>query len=181
MNCPNCGQTMVTKDLNSVLVDVCPACAGMWLDVGELQRLKDASLPEANWLDVSIQEELEACQYSWGTRACPVCSQKMANIAYGETGIMLDACVQNHGIFLDQGEFDGIIKALEQDISTREVPEYVRAALQEAREIIDGPQDNKAEWQDFKTVMRLMSSRVMVEHPRFAEALAAFATTNPLR
>ncbi len=36
MHCPKCGQKLVTEECDSVEVDVCPSCKGVWLDAGEL-------------------------------------------------------------------------------------------------------------------------------------------------
>lgn len=181
MNCPNCDHSMVTKDLNSITVQVCPACNGMWLDMGELTRLKNQTLPDANWLDENVWEEISLLQYEWGERECPICGKAMAIVKYGETDVKVDACVRHHGIFLDKGEFEAILESLNQTISSMDVPDYVQAALHEAGEVISGPESSHAEWKDFSTVMRLLADRVMVEHPKFAEALAAFAATNPLK
>jgi Zn-finger nucleic acid-binding protein len=39
--CPNCGGLMDGEDAGDVRVDVCLKCNGVWLDVGELQRLAE--------------------------------------------------------------------------------------------------------------------------------------------
>ena len=38
--CPNCGGLMDGEDAGDVRVDVCLDCKGVWLDAGELERLK---------------------------------------------------------------------------------------------------------------------------------------------
>lgn len=43
IDCPKCGQRMAKKECHyasGVLVDQCPACAGYWLDRGELETLE---------------------------------------------------------------------------------------------------------------------------------------------
>lgn len=39
MNCPSCQTTMREREKETVIVDVCPSCHGMWLDHGELEKL----------------------------------------------------------------------------------------------------------------------------------------------
>ncbi len=39
MNCPSCQTVMREREKESVIVDVCPNCKGMWLDHGELEKL----------------------------------------------------------------------------------------------------------------------------------------------
>lgn len=40
MNCPRCETSALDeRDRNGVTVDVCPACRGVWLDRGELEKM----------------------------------------------------------------------------------------------------------------------------------------------
>ena len=39
MQCPSCGTRLVEIDRSDVTIDACPACRGVWLDRGELDRI----------------------------------------------------------------------------------------------------------------------------------------------
>jgi hypothetical protein len=41
MHCPKCGTRLAEESLESVVVDVCPACHGLWLDDGELAKVSE--------------------------------------------------------------------------------------------------------------------------------------------
>jgi len=44
MKCPNCPhETLVMSDRQGVEIDYCPACRGVWLDRGELDKLLERS------------------------------------------------------------------------------------------------------------------------------------------
>ena len=43
MVCPRCGNTMDIETADDIEVDVCLFCGGVWLDQGELEKLKDTS------------------------------------------------------------------------------------------------------------------------------------------
>ena len=44
MKCPNCPDTtLVMADRQGVEIDYCPACRGIWLDRGELDKLLERS------------------------------------------------------------------------------------------------------------------------------------------
>jgi uncharacterized protein len=43
MKCPNCNETLVMADRQGVEVDYCPACRGVWLDRGELDKIIERS------------------------------------------------------------------------------------------------------------------------------------------
>lgn len=43
MKCPNCNETLVMADRQGVEIDYCPACRGVWLDRGELDKIIERS------------------------------------------------------------------------------------------------------------------------------------------
>lgn len=48
MICPNCNETLRERERAGVEVDVCPACRGIWLDRGELDKIIER---ESRWDD----------------------------------------------------------------------------------------------------------------------------------
>ncbi|MBM7066426.1 zf-TFIIB domain-containing protein [Actibacterium sp. 188UL27-1] len=46
MKCPTDGTTLVMADRNGVEIDYCPACRGVWLDRGELDKIIERSAPQ---------------------------------------------------------------------------------------------------------------------------------------
>jgi Zn-finger nucleic acid-binding protein len=47
MNCPRCTTTVLSElDRDGITVDVCPGCRGVWLDRGELERMRSRWLQE---------------------------------------------------------------------------------------------------------------------------------------
>ena len=51
--CPRCGKTLVEQDRSGVMVDICPAECGLWLDAGELSLL--AERERDSWLTRMIR------------------------------------------------------------------------------------------------------------------------------
>lgn len=43
MKCPNCTETLVMTERQGVEIDYCPACRGVWLDKGELDKIIERS------------------------------------------------------------------------------------------------------------------------------------------
>lgn len=179
MNCPNCSHLMDVTHSDSLLLEVCPNCGGTWFDTDELNKMKDQAEPDARWLDFDLWKDSDSLSYTWGERACPVCNQRMALVTYGDTDVMIDVCVKHHGTFLDKGEFEAILKALEDEITGKDVPAYLRETLHEGKEVLIGEKGKHHEWKDFTTVVRLLADRIMVENPTFAKALAEFALASP--
>jgi uncharacterized protein with PIN domain len=56
--CPKCGERLAAVKIDSVTIDKCPACKGVWLDDGELEAL---SKPEKEgWLGSFFRRALAA-------------------------------------------------------------------------------------------------------------------------
>ena len=48
MNCPTCKETqLVISERKGIEIDYCPACRGVWLDRGELDKIIEKSNIEA--------------------------------------------------------------------------------------------------------------------------------------
>lgn len=39
MKCPNCSEILLMTQRNNIEIDYCPACRGVWLDKGELDKM----------------------------------------------------------------------------------------------------------------------------------------------
>lgn len=76
MKCPNCTDaTLVMADRQGVEIDYCPACRGVWLDRGELDKLLERAAttlapPAAPALRDRDrhQHDFEDSDYRWGQR-----------------------------------------------------------------------------------------------------------------
>ena len=80
--------------VDSVVLDVCPKCDGIWMDRGELKRISKEDL-----IEFRMEEKGE------GTRICPKCKgyMKRADLR----GVILDEC--DCGIYFDKGEADRVL------------------------------------------------------------------------
>lgn len=112
MNCPKCSGVFETKSYEGVEVDICSTCSGVWLDRGELtqiiSRLDESFSPslikstiDAGFAGVPKSEKDQKVQ-------CPHCKIPMNSVNYNYgSGIIIDKC-DDHGIWLDKGELEGI-------------------------------------------------------------------------
>lgn len=98
---------MIVLELDQVEVDFCVVCNGLWLDGGELELLllsvtKKEELLSFFSVDENFKEKL---------RKCPICSKKMQKAFYGQADkVCVDKCQSGHGVWLDKGELDKILK-----------------------------------------------------------------------
>ncbi|MCI0557910.1 MAG: zf-TFIIB domain-containing protein [Nitrososphaera sp.] len=60
MKCPNCSGIMQEVQKHGVHVDYCPACKGVWLDRGEIDKiLQSSTVPSAEVTGPSHDYELK--------------------------------------------------------------------------------------------------------------------------
>ena len=172
--CPACGHNLKPTSLVNVQVDQCPNCKGVWLDRDELRRAKDQADRDLNWMDFEIWKHQDLFEVEPRHFKCPNCPNKdeLVAVRYGDTKVAVDYCRSCEGIWLDRGEFKRIIDTLENELTTKSTTDYIKASIQEGKELFTGSESFLSEWRDFKTVLWLLELRFFVERPRLAEAIA---------
>jgi Zn-finger nucleic acid-binding protein len=164
-----------------VQVDECTVCHGVWFDGGELSEAKKGEAPDLRWVEFDLWKEEDLFQVSEGALKCPRDHVPMASVKYGPTEVTVDACVKCRGVWLDKGEFEQIIDSLEEYLSSMTQDQYEDAAIQEARDLIGGEKSFISEWRDFRTVLRLLQYRILVENPKVRNALTALQISSPFQ
>ncbi len=180
MNCPHCQTELRTRTIEGVKIDECRDCQGIWLDAEKLRRLKDAADPDLQWMDFELWKYADRFQIAEKPIDCPTCAVSLVTIEYGDTGVTIEYCNGCRGVWLDSGEFGKIIAHLSEDLLTTESSDYLRASLEEAKELITGPESFLSEWKDFVTVLRMLEYRLLSENPKLASALAEFQAKSPI-
>lgn len=179
--CPRCAVTLTATELQGVPVARCPQCRGLWFEAPALAAARDAADPDLGWLDVELWSDAEQFRHAPRSGRCPNGDGTLHALAYGQTGVTVDYCDACFGVWLDEAEFERIVSALEHEVDTRPTPDYLRAALHEARQLMTGPQSLLDEWRDLRTVLKLLEYRVLAEHPGLHRRLLALQAGNPFR
>jgi Zn-finger nucleic acid-binding protein len=105
MNCPKCRHELSefsTKE--SVVLDVCDRCQGVWFDRGEMAAYADLArdIPELQtvWTNASNTQN-----------PCPRCRTNLEEMQYStQDTLLIDRCPGCGGIWLDSGELGKIIE-----------------------------------------------------------------------
>ncbi len=110
--CPKCNDVLKRFHVENVEVDKCPSCDGIWLDAGELVKLK---------LAPNKQGLLERDKKEGGRKAppsaghlqlgCPACDGKMKPLAL-QPKVILDHCGSCGGLWLDHKELRSALDAI---------------------------------------------------------------------
>jgi len=180
-SCPKCNAQLKPKSVGPVEVDECRKCKGIWFDKDELRRAKDTTDSDMNWMDFEIWKHEDRFKTKPSEINCPSCKTQTQTIEYGATSVEVDYCPSCQGIWLDDREFKKIIESLEQELVSKSFSEYVRSSIEEAKEIITGPESLMSEWKDFVTVLRLMQYRMFVENPKLLDTVLSIQRANPLK
>lgn len=103
MNCPKCDVEMAKVIHESIEVNRCIRCDGLWFDMLEPEHLKAiASSEEIDVGDPKIGESLNALDRV----DCPVCHTRMVRMVDAQQPhIRYESCSACYGVFFDAGEF----------------------------------------------------------------------------
>lgn len=111
MDCPRCKLTMEKDAYEGLKVTTCKTCAGYWLDSKQLSTV--VGTRGYQWSNDEVKNLLYAIALATeqGEKikdddvVCPQCGVPMAKINFqGTSGIKLDRCPAEHGVWLDTGE-----------------------------------------------------------------------------
>lgn len=118
MKCPACGQLMIVVEHESIELDYCVNCSGVWFDAGELELLLE-TMPVAA-VSLSLDSILTSPEASSAEkkRKCPICGGKMKKATVGhEPEVLIDACPRGDGLWFDAGEVTQLIAQLPEEPS----------------------------------------------------------------
>lgn len=121
--CPKCDNELRLEEITGIQVDGCDSCGGIWLDRGEIFRLRkaDSDLDQAEAaFDPAVERHAER-----PADKCPVCHGGMSQYGYAGSNIELETCEKHCGIWLEEGELSKI-GSREQNL-----PPEARAAIAE--------------------------------------------------
>lgn len=102
MQCPKCQAAMERIPYQSSHVDRCSQCRGLWFEMVEHERLKDA----AAQLDVG--DAAVGARYNRVDRIdCPVCTRRplVRMVDAQQPHLWFESCQHCHGRFYDAGEY----------------------------------------------------------------------------
>ena len=116
MTCPSCKSDLIVIEFDSIELDYCASCGGVWLDAGELSLILHGRL--------DADEARLFGEGTRGSRRCPMCRDKMHLAALPKSGVEIDFCPRRHGVWLDKGELQKIIAADADDARVAKLREF---------------------------------------------------------
>jgi Zn-finger nucleic acid-binding protein len=113
MNCPRCTKPLALENYEDVEIDRCETCSGVWLDEGELVKIVQT---RGQVISKELVQETFAAAFSGipdheveNIVKCPKCQTAMQPVNYDySSGVILDRCTANHGVWLDKKELEKV-------------------------------------------------------------------------
>lgn len=170
MKCPKCKLDNLKEiKINGIKIDRCEHCGGLWFDKDELKITRDHRDKNLSWLDFDLWKDKNKLVLSGKSINCPRDEKPLFKIKYGNTDIMVDICLDCHGVWLDKEELDKIISALKEKINAETIPEYLSDLGGEVKELIIHPNQAEIELRHIVILMKLLEYRFLAQHPRISE------------
>jgi Zn-finger nucleic acid-binding protein len=109
MDCPVCEEPLIVVERESIELDHCPWCRGLWFDTGELELLAERFEGVAG-PDIAALQPVATAEKA---RRCPRCSARMDKVRAGQVPeVLLDRCPKGHGLWFDHGELGALLSQL---------------------------------------------------------------------
>jgi Zn-finger nucleic acid-binding protein len=106
MQCPACKNTLSSRVVSNLTLDVCDnGCGGIWFDHFELKKLEDPQVPDAETLlNLHLNSSVKTDHDQ--QRKCPKCVSfiMMKHFADAVQKVKIDECPNCAGFWLDAGE-----------------------------------------------------------------------------
>lgn len=169
MKCPKCSENLEEIKINSVKVDRCGNCGGLWFDRDELRIVRDHRDKNLSWLDFDLWKDRNKLTTSGKSIDCPRDGKPLFKIKYKKTNVLVDICLDCRGVWLDKDELDKIISALKAKISSETIPEYLNDLSGEVKELVVHPKQVEIELKHIVILMKLLEYRFAAQHPKILE------------
>jgi Zn-finger nucleic acid-binding protein len=127
LTCVKCTSVLDKARVGDVEVDLCPSCGGLWLDHGEIERIGRGKPEEMDKLRSALVGSEAQDPVSETQSSCPACPGQLKEVVLGP--VHVDYCTKCHGVFLDKGELDQAVGAV-QGSTLRQVITLAAGAAQ---------------------------------------------------
>lgn len=109
MKCPKCRtETMKVFSVEGVALERCSSCSGIWFDARELSQLLEQDARQV----ASLRRGHDDQQLEGKKGYCPRDDSELLRVYSSiNPSVIIDACAECRGIWLDGGEFEKLFSA----------------------------------------------------------------------
>jgi Zn-finger nucleic acid-binding protein len=172
MVCPDCGKELKQNIVGGVTSFKCPGCDSIWLLEKAFRELSEAEDRFIRWLEPDLWRDLEKHELGRGRRACPGCDNKLHEVKYAGSDIVVDICPYCRGVWLHGDELQKIVSYLERLVDESTIADYLRELGHEAADIVKHKQKFSEEMRDLGILMKLLEYRIVSKFPALSRISA---------
>lgn len=172
MTCPFCKINLEESILSGVSVHYCSRCLGLWFEEGELRWAKDKKDEDLKWFDVDLWQDLGKFKISRDRKLCPKDRLPLYEVSYGDSDVSVDVCNICRGIWLDRGEFAGIMEYLAKKTNFEILNNYLRNLKEELWEVFAGPELLREEILDFLAILKMLKYKFAAQYPNISRIIS---------
>ena len=121
LKCPFHSCELTTVNLDTVLIDYCPQCYGIWLDFGELENLLKKKLETNRLFKTKLTKTIDSTEHQHIIKKCPVCIKPLEKKKHYSSNLYIDICRICGGVWLDSGEFAEIYLGHKNDTAPEDI------------------------------------------------------------
>jgi Zn-finger nucleic acid-binding protein len=110
MKCPNGHGVLAPTRRDSVEMEACPTCNGMWLSAQALDALENKAFDLGDDEKGSLVFEAEP-----SARPCPACGEAMQSFEFRAYDLQLEFCPAGHGFWLDADEDKRVLELMKEE------------------------------------------------------------------
>ena len=182
MKCPDCQKSLQISRLKDISIHECLKCKGKWFERNELMSVKNKADESLSWLDFDpFGRDAQELSVPTDGKQCPQCLREMQSLTYLQSKVIIDKCQSCEGVWLSHGELEKIIRYLEKVINAESVKDLTKDTFREFIKIFIGHKGLVTEVKDFLVVLKLLKSRIAIEHPHFAQTWENIESYLPFR
>jgi Zn-finger nucleic acid-binding protein len=126
---------MLVIEYDSIEIDYCVDCSGIWFDAGEIELLLGPDFSDT----INRLYNDPAAKTDEKSRKCPTCGKTMIIRKVDEsTSLLIDMCPNKGGIWLDGGEINQFVNHLSIDASkddSSRIMSFIKNVIKPAPEI----------------------------------------------
>lgn len=133
--CAKCLNEMAQVQVGNITIDVCRGCGGIWFDLDELMSTIQMESGDREKLgDCLLEESARKDGWNQDPAFCPRCGSALKPQHFDkDLPIIIDVCPQEHGIWLDKGEFTEI-RRFYDEVNKQLLPDKQETTREPTRE-----------------------------------------------
>lgn len=113
MKCPRCSSALSTETRESVSIEICSACKGLWTGTEQIKTM--IKNHDTTFSPTLIQKTIFESgpkfpvEEQKNLAPCPLCAKDMHVLNYNySSGVFVNVCSSGHGIWFDSGELERV-------------------------------------------------------------------------